>query len=243
MDFFVLQSSLVPYPAQKIPISLHPLYFSIPHSLTFKSHICSSQIGFDIVISDVHMPDMDGFKLLEQIGLKMDLHVIMIYADDGKAVVMKGVTHGACDYLIKLVHIEALKNIWQYMVRKKKNEKEEDDDNEERDDSSTLKKPRVVWSGELPQHFFTAINQLGIDKAVSKKLLELMNVPGLTRENKISQTINFPSIASRIDRMYKLIKKLPKFPRREMNSKTFLELWDFFPNEKLFLKITIVSYL
>lgn len=35
---------------------------------------------------------------------------------------MKGVTHGACDYLIKPVRIEALKNIWQHVVRKKKNE-------------------------------------------------------------------------------------------------------------------------
>lgn len=43
-------------------------------------------------------------------------------ADDGKSVVMKGVTHGACDYLIKPVRIEALKNIWQHVVRKKKNE-------------------------------------------------------------------------------------------------------------------------
>lgn len=43
-------------------------------------------------------------------------------ADDGKQVVMKGVTHGACDYLIKPVRIEALKNIWQHVVRKKKNE-------------------------------------------------------------------------------------------------------------------------
>ena len=42
--------------------------------------------------------------------------------DDGKNVVMKGVTHGACDYLIKPVRIEALKNIWQHVVRKKKNE-------------------------------------------------------------------------------------------------------------------------
>jgi two-component response regulator (ARR-B family) len=42
-------------------------------------------------------------------------------ADDGKNVVMKGVTHGACDYLIKPVRIEALKNIWQHVVRKRKN--------------------------------------------------------------------------------------------------------------------------
>lgn len=178
---------------------------------------------FDIVISDVHMPDMDGFTLLERVGLEMDLPVIMMSADDSKSVVMKGVTHGACDYLIKPVRIEALKNIWQHVVRKKKNEwkdfeqssswdegdrqqkqddavsspanegswkgskrKGEDDENEEKDDSTTLKKPRVVWSVELHQQFVAAVNQLGIDKAVPKKILELMNVPGLTRENVAS---------------------------------------------------------
>uniref|UniRef100_A0A5B6YQH2 Two-component response regulator n=1 Tax=Davidia involucrata TaxID=16924 RepID=A0A5B6YQH2_DAVIN len=182
--------------------------------------------GFDIVISDVHMPDMDGFKLLEHVGLEMDLPVIMMSADDSKNVVMKGVTHGACDYLIKPVRIEALKNIWQHVVRKRKNEwkdfeqsgsmedgepqpkpsedaeysssanegnwrnskrrKDEEDEAEERDDTSALKKPRVVWSVELHQQFVAAVNQLGIDKAVPKKILELMNVPGLTRENVAS---------------------------------------------------------
>ncbi|KAK2645076.1 hypothetical protein Ddye_020271 [Dipteronia dyeriana] len=181
---------------------------------------------FDIVISDVHMPDMDGFKLLEQVGLEMDLPVIMMSADDSKHVVMKGVTHGACDYLIKPVRIEALKNIWQHVVRKRKNgwkeieqsgsvdegdrqqkpsedvdysssanegnwrsskrRKDEEDEADDRDDSSTLKKPRVVWSVELHQQFVAAVNQLGIDKAVPKKILELMNVPGLTRENVAS---------------------------------------------------------
>ncbi|XP_060197588.1 two-component response regulator ARR2-like [Lycium barbarum] len=184
--------------------------------------------GFDIVISDVHMPDMDGFKLLEHIGLEMDLPVIMMSADDSKDVVMKGVTHGAYDYLIKPVRIEALKNIWQHVVRKKKHEwkdnnfdqsgsveegdrqqkpsedadysssanegnwknskkrKEEEEDAEDRDDQSTLKKPRVVWSVELHQQFVQAVHQLGIDKAVPKKILELMNVSGLTRENVAS---------------------------------------------------------
>ncbi|XP_048496665.1 two-component response regulator ARR2 isoform X3 [Beta vulgaris subsp. vulgaris] len=179
--------------------------------------------GFDIVISDVHMPDMDGFKLLEHVGLEMDLPVIMMSADDSKGVVMKGVTHGACDYLIKPVRIEALKNIWQHVVRKKKNEYRdveqsgswdegdrqlkqddavsspanegnwknakrksgEDDESEDKDDTTTLKKPRVVWSVELHQQFVAAVNQLGID-TVPKKILELMNVPGLTRENVAS---------------------------------------------------------
>ncbi|OIW18399.1 hypothetical protein TanjilG_31539 [Lupinus angustifolius] len=163
--------------------------------------------GFDIVISDVHMPDMDGFKLLEHIGLEMDLPVIMMSADDSKNAVMKGVTHGACDYLIKPVQIDSVKNVWQHVVPKKKNEwrdgeqsgsaeegswrsskkkRDEDEDADERDDTSALKKPRVVWSVELHQQFVAAVEQLGIDKAVPKKILELMNVPGLTRENVAS---------------------------------------------------------
>lgn len=193
---------------------------------------------FDVVISDVHMPDMDGFKLLELVGLEMDLPVIMMSADGRTSAVMRGIKHGACDYLIKPVRLEELKNIWQHVVRKKwngsrdveqsssieetdrhkrssddieyassanegtdgnwkvhkkrKDAKEEEDDGDlDNDDPSTSKRPRVVWSVELHQQFVAAVNQLGIDKAVPKRILELMNVPGLTRENVASHLQKF----------------------------------------------------
>ncbi|KAF8698016.1 hypothetical protein HU200_035522 [Digitaria exilis] len=191
---------------------------------------------FDLVISDVHMPDMDGFKLLELVGLEMDLPVIMLSVNGETKSVMKGITHGACDYLLKPVRIEELRNIWQHVVRRKFSKRErsnleiykelkppstdscyghnqivggasdqsgriskkrkemhsdEEDDGDENDfqegdEPSAAKKPRVVWSVELHRKFVAAVNQLGIDKAVPKRILELMNVEKLTRENVAS---------------------------------------------------------
>ncbi|XVF43541.1 hypothetical protein PTKIN_Ptkin02bG0047900 [Pterospermum kingtungense] len=199
---------------------------------------------FDLVLSDVYMPDMDGYKLLEHVGLEMDLPVIMMSADGRTSAVMKGIRHGACDYLIKPIREEELKNIWQHVVRKKWNEnkelehsgslddndrhkqgnddneyassvndgtdvslrpqkkrgntKEEEDSENDNDDPSASKKPRVVWSVELHQQFVNAVNQLGIDKAVPKRILELMNVPGLTRENVASHLQKFRLYLKRI---------------------------------------------
>ncbi|KAL3614805.1 hypothetical protein CASFOL_040466 [Castilleja foliolosa] len=65
--------------------------------------------------------------------------------------------------------------------------KDEDDDNgNESEDNGTQKKPRVIWSIELHRKFVSAVNQLGIEKAVPKRILDLMNVNGITRENVAS---------------------------------------------------------
>ncbi|CAL0327181.1 unnamed protein product [Lupinus luteus] len=200
---------------------------------------------FDLVISDVHMPDMDGFKLLELVGLEMDLPVIMLSANGDKKMVMKGISHGACDYLLKPVRIEELKNIWQHVMRRKKfdskdknktnnnldkptsdsgngpgsagrensdqngklnkKRKDQDDDEDEEqendndnEDPSAQKKPRVVWSVELHRKFVAAVNQLGIEKAVPKKILDMMNVEKLTRENVASHLQKYRLYLKRI---------------------------------------------
>ncbi|KAG4383811.1 hypothetical protein GLYMA_13G155400v4 [Glycine max] len=199
---------------------------------------------FDLVISDVNMPDMDGFKLLELVGLEMDLPVIMLSGYGDKERVMRGVIQGACDYLTKPVRIEELQNIWQHVLRRridskdknktasegkgcsmagkfaneekarymagecsqamapknntdqniklgqKRKELSEDEEEEEYDkeneEHSNQKKPRLVWDAELHRKFLAAVNHLGIDKAFPKRILDLMNVEGLTRENVAS---------------------------------------------------------
>ncbi|GMP47920.1 hypothetical protein CsSME_00015465 [Camellia sinensis var. sinensis] len=171
---------------------------------------------YDIVITDVIMLDMNGFELLEIIGLEMDMLVIMMSVNDDKESVMKGVKHGARDYLIKPLRLEEVKNIWQHVVRKnlfnttksgtmqvgtdqnppipsskrlreKRNEEEEEEEEEDdetnthNEESSAQKKKRVSWTGVLHNKFVNAVRELGVDKAVPKKILNIMNEPEISR--------------------------------------------------------------
>ncbi|GJN21030.1 hypothetical protein PR202_gb08475 [Eleusine coracana subsp. coracana] len=119
----------------------------------------------------------------------------MLSANEEMETMMKGIKHGACDYLVKPVHLNRLKNIWLHVVKKSKNDlrnyigggAENDapktvkysrknkmdghgpEEHGENTYSSTQKRQRIQWSGAVP-----------------KKIWELMNVGGISREHVAS---------------------------------------------------------
>ncbi|XXG65604.1 hypothetical protein AAC387_Pa05g3263 [Persea americana] len=109
------------------------------HATIALSLLQGERAEYDIVLTDVHMPDVDGFKLLEIVGLEMDLPVLMMSADCDMNVAMRGLEHGACYYLMKPISIHEIKRTF----------------------GSILFERRVE----------------------ADTILELMDVPGLTRED------------------------------------------------------------
>lgn len=63
------------------------------------------------------------------------MKLAVMSADSRTDIVMKGIKHGACDYLIKPVRMEELKNIWQHVIRKKFNENKDHEHSGSLDDT------------------------------------------------------------------------------------------------------------
>ena len=150
---------------------------------------------FEIVVTNVHMNEIDGFKLLEA-GLEHDIPVIMTSASDEMEMIKKGVRHGAVDFLVKPVGLCEIKNIWQHVYRKylptktcKHDDEDEDDDivglnvvHENKKSSKKRKKSRdaleevskrerIRWTQPLHDKFLEAVvKHGGGDKAVPKKI-------------------------------------------------------------------------
>ncbi|CAK9318304.1 unnamed protein product [Citrullus colocynthis] len=64
--------------------------------------------------------------------------------------------------------------------------------------SIPLRKPKVIWTNSLHNRFLQAIRLIGLHKAVPKKILEFMNVPGLTRENVASHLQKYRIFLKRV---------------------------------------------
>ena len=120
----------------------------------------------------------------------------MLSTNSETQTIMKGIKHGACDYLVKPVRLEQLRGIWTHVVKNskteprnnirsgdgdkvenvganhtkkysRKNKKAVDVADEDNENTSTQKKQRVQWCGQLHQKFLQAIQQIGIDSKFS----------------------------------------------------------------------------
>ena len=72
----------------------------------------------------------------------------MISANSNSSVVLRGIVHGAVDYLIKPVRIMELRNIWQHVVRRKKPFKVEEEDEDQSKKKLKDEDPNSVESSE-----------------------------------------------------------------------------------------------
>ncbi|KAK1612930.1 hypothetical protein QYE76_036603 [Lolium multiflorum] len=143
---------------------------------------------FDLVITDVHMPDMDGFQLLELIGLEMDLPVIMLSVDGEKETIIKGIAHGACDYMVKPVNVKKLKNIWQHVVRKNLRVMNHDSSSDSDDADQMEVKPVIVEGERGYAKCKRCSKKMKNDADSSDENKECMGVPTTQKKPRVSWT-------------------------------------------------------
>ncbi|KMZ73690.1 Two-component response regulator ARR14 [Zostera marina] len=174
---------------------------------------------FDLVLTDIEMPGMNGFQLLECILQEnTDTPVVMMSVDDKIETMIKSIQKGAYFYLTKPLKMELVMTLWQFVMVKNREKSIGnisqnsmtpsliDQSNNKgksimkahgkqpiKDNKKVPKeiKPMVVWDSYLHDKFIEAIQIIGPHRAVPKHILEEMNVPGLTRENVASHLQKF----------------------------------------------------
>ncbi|XP_022714813.1 two-component response regulator ORR21-like [Durio zibethinus] len=216
--------------------------------------------SIDLVVTDLHMPEMNGIELQRQINQEFKVPVIIMSSDDKESVMLKSLAGGAVFFIVKPVNPDDLKNVWQYTIAAKKGKsvfieeigsiegesssagklskgqiiisessvndeknntkrrskrkasrKDKDDQQEEEEIASSPRKGKVVWTNSLHNQFLEALRYIGLEKAVPKKILEHMNVQGLTREN----------VASHLQKYRIFLKRVAE--RSCFSSKAFVE--------------------
>ncbi|KAK8341693.1 hypothetical protein V6Z11_A08G185800 [Gossypium hirsutum] len=85
-----------------------------------------------------------------------------------------------------------------------------------RPNKANRKKLKVDWTTELHKKFVQAVDQLGIDQAIPSRILELMKVEGLTRQNVASHLQKY-----RMHKRHILPKEDdPRWPRRDQTQRS-----------------------
>ncbi|XP_068649208.1 two-component response regulator ARR10-like [Aristolochia californica] len=180
---------------------------------------------FDIVMVDVYIPVMNGFEILDKIKEKwMDLPVV----NTNPVIIKRATQQNASFYVAKSAAMNALTNFRNYVnwnrkaremnteesdnysdpgewhenhltPRKGKNNNEQVTSGIKKDESAQKRKQCLDWHAALRNKFFSAINVLGFEKAVPSSILELMNVPGIRRQQVASRLQKYRSFIRKVE--------------------------------------------
>ncbi|RDY00658.1 Two-component response regulator ORR24, partial [Mucuna pruriens] len=224
---------------------------------------------FQLIVTEVHTPDLDGFKLKQIVDEEFAIPIIMISADNSEEIQQKAITSGVMRYIFKpakpddfvVAVMKGEKQKWEefhdltvsisynsnvtaedsfstrivgdiieetsggskhhkeascssFIEEESRDEQKSDDiepssmDTSKDNGSTAPKKTKMIWTKELQNKFVKAIDIIGKENAIPKKILKVMNVEGLTRENVASHLQKYRLYLRRVERiLVSVIKK------------------------------------
>ncbi|WMV20415.1 hypothetical protein MTR67_013800 [Solanum verrucosum] len=192
--------------------------------------------SFDFVITQVHMPEINGFQLKQQITQEFDIPIIFMSDNKSECTVIEGFESDAAFFIVKPISQNDVHELWQYaiMQRQKKKKKNigkqgivQENTNEEivaeneRNVITPPRKSKLIWTEYLHNKFLEAITILGLKRAHPKRILEVMDIPELTRENVASHLQKYrlylKKVTAPIDTGPELISKSSKITFGNVN--------------------------
>ncbi|KAH0689742.1 hypothetical protein KY289_017100 [Solanum tuberosum] len=192
--------------------------------------------SFDFVITQVQMPEINGFQLKQQIIQEFDTPIVFMSNDESERTIIEGFESGAAFFIVKPISQNDVHELWQYaiMQRQKKKKKNigkqgivQENTNEEivaeneRNVITPPRKSKLIWTEYLHNKFLEAITILGLKRAHPKRILEVMGIPELTRENVASHLQKYrlylKKVTAPIDTSPELISKSSKITFGNVN--------------------------
>ncbi|XP_028803421.1 two-component response regulator ARR18-like [Neltuma alba] len=165
------------------------------HPLIALERVRKKEGYFDLVVIEPLLPDIDVFQFKHKLDQHFSIPLIMISIDKDERMMEKALKSGVARYIVKPATESDFK------------EGGGDNNNGSSSSSSSrvTKKSKVVWTSDLQNRFLQAINIIGLENAVPKKILEVMKTPGLTRENVASHLQKYRLFLKRVARMFAMV--------------------------------------
>jgi len=148
---------------------------------------------YSVVISDVYMPDVDGFELLTRIRntpTLADIPVVMISAAQDLDVVVKCLRSGADDFIVKPARLEVMQTVWQSVWRKRKERKMMSILSSEREGRDELLQQVDRLTTQINEAVETPIN------VILRTITDLSRMDNLTPEIRNAISVIFKSLGS-----------------------------------------------